>query len=191
MKKALENKRVGAPVPVFLVGTYDQQDQPNIMAAAWTGICCGTPFCMYASLRKATYTYHSIKHHQAFTLNVPDVSHVKETDYAGIFSGRDEHKFENLKLTPVKSDLIHAPYVDEFPINIECRLVNSIELGSHTQFVGEVVGIKADERVIDDSGQIDVTRFNPFLYIPSSREYFILGELIGKAFRIGNELKSN
>lgn len=190
MKKALENIRIGTPVPVFLVGTYDQQEKPNIMAAAWTGICCGTPFCMYASLRKATYTYHNIAHHQAFTLNVPDRSHVRETDYAGIFSGRDEHKFESLNLTPVQSDLVHAPYIEEFPVSIECRLVNSIELGSHTQFVGEVVGVKADEAVLDDSGQIDVQRVDPFLYIPSSREYFNLGEYLGKAFSIGKELKS-
>ena len=177
----------GSPIPVFLVGTYDQQDNPNIMAAAWTGICCGTPFCMYASLRKATYSYRNIEHHQAFTLNVPDLSHVKETDYAGIFSGRDENKFETLNLTPVKSDLIHAPYIEEFPINVECKLVNSVELGSHTQFIGEIVGVKADEQVVDDFGKIDAKRVNPIAYIPSSREYFSLGEYIGKAFSLGKE----
>jgi len=190
MKKSLDNKRIGYPFPVFLVGTYDSQGNPNIMAVAWTGICCGTPPCIYVSLREATYTYHNIKRHQAFTLNIPEVSRIKETDYAGMFSGRDENKFESLKLTPVKGDLVHAPYVEEFPVIAECQLVTSIELGSHTQFIGEIVDLKAEESVLDDTGKIDVERVQPFLYIPGSRTYFSLGDYLGKAFSIGKELKS-
>ncbi len=189
MKRAVEDKRIGYPVPVFLVGTYDKQGKPNIMAAAWTGICCGTPLCIYVSLRKATYTYHNIEHHQAFTLSIPDVSHIEETDYAGIFSGRDENKFENLGLTPVKSNMVNAPYVEECPFIVECKLIKSIELGSHTQFIGEVVGVKADEHVLDENDKIDVEQVKPFLYIPSSRTYFSLGEYLGKAFSLGSELK--
>ena len=104
MKKSIDAKTVLFPAPCYIVGTYDKDDRPNAAAVAWGGICCSNPPCVNISLRKATYSYGSILHHKAFTVNVPSASQVREADYVGTYSGRDEDKFAALGLTAIKSD---------------------------------------------------------------------------------------
>ena len=89
MKKSLGAKTLAYPTPVWLVGTYDPEGRPNVMTAAWAGICCSKPPCLAVSLRKATYSYGNIVARQAFTISIPSEAHVKEADYVGIASGRD------------------------------------------------------------------------------------------------------
>src|ERR1022692_4120119 len=113
------------------------------------GICCSQPPCVAVSLRKATYTHGNIVERRAFTISIPSEAHVSQADYLGLVSGRSVDKFAAAKLTPVKSDLVDAPYVKEFPLVLECRLVQAIELGLHTQFVGEILDVKAEESVLD------------------------------------------
>ena len=89
--------------PVWVVGTYDPEGKPNVMTAAWGGICCSKPPCIYVSLRKATYTYGNLLERKAFTISFPSQEYVKEVDYFGLVSGKDNDKFSATKLTPVKS----------------------------------------------------------------------------------------
>ncbi|WP_292469840.1 flavin reductase family protein [Methanolobus sp.] len=186
MKKSIGAKTLAYPTPAWLVGTYDMFGKANAMTAAWGGICCSEPPCISVALRKATYTYANIMEKEAFTVNIPSEEYVKETDYFGIASGKDVDKFEKMGLTAVKSDLVYAPYIEEFPIVLECKLVQSFELGLHTQFIGEIIDIKAEESVLDENGIPDIEKIKPIIYSPQ-RTYYSIGKKLGKAFSIGME----
>lgn len=190
MKKSIGAKTIVYPTPVFIVGTYDKDGKPNVMNAAWAGICCSSPPCVSVSLRKATYTYGNIMEHRAFTVNIPSQDFVKEADYFGIASGRDGNKFSATGLTPAKSDLVNAPYVKEFPLILECKLLHTLEIGLHTLFVGEILDVKADETVLGDGGQPDIEKIKPLIFSPEIPAYYGVGKYLGKAFSIGKEVKS-
>jgi flavin reductase (DIM6/NTAB) family NADH-FMN oxidoreductase RutF len=178
------------PTPVWVVGTYDTAGRPNIMTAAWGGICCSQPPCVAVSLRKATYTYGNIIERKAFTVNVPSEVYLREVDYCGIsaFSGRHTDKFAATGLTAVPSELVNAPYVKEFPLVVECRLIHTLDLGRHTHFVGEIVDVKADEEVLDDNGVPDIAKVRPFVYAPEAQTYHAIGGYLGRAFSVGKGL---
>jgi flavin reductase (DIM6/NTAB) family NADH-FMN oxidoreductase RutF len=175
------------PTPVLLVGTYDSSDRPNIMTAAWGGICCSKPPCVTVSLRKATHTYASILAHKAYTISIPSSRFAREADYAGIYSGKVEDKFKELGLTPVQSSLVHAPYVGEFPMVLECSLLHTQEIGLHTQFIGEVLDVKVREDCLDAEGIPDPKLVDPLIFAPEARLYFGLGDLVGRAFSMGKK----
>lgn len=189
MKKSLGAKTIIYPTPVFVVGTYDKDGKPNVMTAAWGGICCSRPPCIAVSLRQATYSYGNIVAQEAFTISLPSKDYVKEADYFGMASGRDEDKFATAGLTPVKSDLVNAPYVEEFPLVVECRLLHTFELGLHTQFVGEILDVKVDEALLGKGGIPDLEKVKPIWFAPENRAYHGTGEYLGKAFSIGTEIK--
>ena len=125
---------------------------------------------------------------KAFTISIPSEAHVKEADYFGLASGRDEDKFTRTKLTAVKSDLVDAPYVKEFPVIVECKLAHVIELGLHTQFVGQVVDVKAEEDVMETEGTVDIKKAKPLVFTPDSQAYYGIGNRIAKAFAIGRNI---
>jgi flavin reductase (DIM6/NTAB) family NADH-FMN oxidoreductase RutF len=184
MKKSLGAKTIAQPAPAWVVGSYDANGKPNIMTIAWGGICCSQPPCITISLRKATYTYECIKERKAYTINIPSASQVKEVDYVGIVSGRAVDKFAMTKLTPVRSDLVDAPYIEEFPVVIECRVFQIVEIGLHTQFIAEIADIKAEESVLDN-GMVDILKVRPLIFDTGQSAYYGIGERIGKAFSIG------
>jgi flavin reductase (DIM6/NTAB) family NADH-FMN oxidoreductase RutF len=173
---------------VFVIGTYDKAGKPNVMTAAWAGICCSRPPCIAVSLRKATYTYGNIMEHKAFTISIPSEDYVGEADYFGLVSGKEEDKFSGTGLTPVKSDLVNAPYVQEFPLVLECTVLHTLEIGLHTQFVGEIMDVKADEAVLGEKGLPDIEKVRPLLYAPETQGYYAVGEYLGKAFSIGKRI---
>ncbi len=187
MKKSIGAQTLAYPTPVFVVGTYDSEGKPNVMTAAWGGICCSVPPCVTISLRKATYTYGNIMEKKAYTISIPGEQYVKEADYFGITSGRKADKFAVTGLTPVKSDKVNAPYVKEFPLILECKVIHTYEIGLHTQFIGEIVDIKADEEELNEKGLPDVKKIKPLILEPGNREYFGFGDYLGKAFSIGKE----
>jgi flavin reductase (DIM6/NTAB) family NADH-FMN oxidoreductase RutF len=188
MKKSLGAKTIAYPTPVFAVGTYDADGKPNIMTAAWAGICSSKPASISVALRSATYSHGSIFERKAFTISIPSEQYAKETDYIGIASGKNTDKFETAKLTAVKSDLVDAPYVKEFPVILECKLLHVLDLGLHTQFIGEILDVKADESVLAENGFPDIKKVNPLIFAPGSRTYYGIGEFVGKAFSIGKEI---
>jgi flavin reductase (DIM6/NTAB) family NADH-FMN oxidoreductase RutF len=184
MKKSIGAKTVVYPTPVFVVGTYDQNGKPNVMTAAWGGICCSVPPCVAIALREATYTYGNLLSQQAFTISLPTEGYIKEADYFGIASGRNEDKFAATGLTPVKSEVVNAPYVKEFPFVLECKVITHYKIGLHTQFIGEILDIKVDEEMLGEKGP-DIKKIKPVLWAPDSRGYYGIGDLLGKAFALG------
>ena len=185
MKKSLGSRTLAFPTPVWVVGTYDANDKPNVMTAAWGSICCSKPPCIAVSLRKATYTYGNLVARGAFTISVPSEAHVREADYFGIVSGRDVHKFDQARLTAVASTVVEAPYVAEFPLVLECKLLHTIEIGLHTQFIGEIIDVKADADVMGDDGQPDIMKIQPLIYDTAHKGYHGVSPLLGKAFTVG------
>jgi flavin reductase (DIM6/NTAB) family NADH-FMN oxidoreductase RutF len=189
MKKSIGAKTIVYPTPVFVVGTYDNGGKANVMTVAWGGICCSSPPCVAISLRKATYTFGNITSTKAFTINIPSQSQAAVADYIGSVSGKREDKFAVAGLTPVKSDIVNAPYVKEFPLVLECRVIHVIEIGLHTQFIGEILDIKVDEDRLADANLPDIEKVKPFIYVPDRQAYYGIGDYLGKAFSIGNEIK--
>ena len=158
------------------------------MTAAWVGICCSSPPCIAVSLRKATYTYGNIMNRKAFTVCLPSEDYAKHADYFGIISGRDVDKFAASGLTPQKSELVDAPFVKEFPMALECRLHSFLEIGLHTEFIGEILDVKADEACLGADGLPDIEKVRPVLFSPEGRKYYGVGRLIGQAFSLGREI---
>ena len=187
MKKSLGAKTLVYPTPVLVVGTYDSAGKPNMMTVAWGGICCSRPPAVTVSLRKATYSYQSIVDRKAFTVNIPSEDWVKEADYFGIASGRSTDKIADAGLTPVRSDTVDAPYIEEFPVVLECRLIHTLEIGLHTQFVGEILDVKAEDSVLDENGMPEMKKVRPFVYAPETRGYYGIGNYIAKAFSAGKK----
>ncbi len=190
MKQTLPAQPILLPSPVLIIGTYGPDGQPNMMNAAWGGIASSKPPCISVSIREATLSYHNIRQTEAFTVNIPSETYLKEIDYVGIVSGRDHDKFKDTGLTPEKSQQVNAPIVKEFPYTLECKLIKQIDLGMHTMFIGEIVGIVADSQCLGPKQLPDIEKVRPLLFGSfGSRAYYTIGTRLGEAFSIGNELK--
>ncbi|MEA1925339.1 MAG: flavin reductase family protein [Candidatus Altiarchaeota archaeon] len=188
MKKNIGPATIVHPHPVFVVGSFNREGKPNMMAVSWGGICCSKPPCVAVSVRKETQTYRNIIQSKAFTVNIPSEEHVKEVDYVGIACGADTDKFRDTKLTPVESELVHAPIVEEFPYALECKLLKTVEIGLHTQFIGEILGIIAEEKILGSHGKPDIEKVKPLIYGSfGNRGYYGIGVKLGDAFSIGKE----
>ena len=189
MKKSFGAKTLIYPTPVWIIGTYDKSGKPNAMTIAWGGVCSSQPPCVAVSIRSATYTHGNIMERKAFTVNVPSASQVKIADFFGMASGRTVDKFSTTKCTAVKSDKVDAPYIQEFPLILECKLHSSSEIGIHTHFIGEILDVKAEESIIGKDGLPDILKVMPILFGPEIQSYFGVGSYLGKAFSIGKEIK--
>ena len=188
MKKSLGANTILYPAPVLIIGTYDENEKPNVMNAAWGGICCSKPPCVTVSLRKATYTYSNIVNSKAYTLNIPSEKYAKQADYFGMVSGKNEDKFLKTGLTAIKSSLVNAPIIEEFPLSLECKLIHTFEIGLHTQFIGEIIDVKINENMLDEKGIPDIDKIKPIIFSPAVRTYHGLGKTLGKAFSIGKDI---
>jgi len=187
MKKSLGAKTLAIPTPVWVVGAYDAAGKANGATIAWGGICCSKPPCLAISLRSATYTHGCVMATKAFTVSIPAQDQAAIADYFGIASGRDGDKFAACGLTAAKAATVNAPYIEEFPLVLECELINVLELGLHTQFVGEIKDVRADETVLAQGEKIDIEKLGTVLYATGSRAYYGLGPELGPAFNIGNK----
>ena len=188
MKKSLGAKTLLYPTPVCVIGTHDPSGKSNVMTAAWVGICCSSPPCIAVSLRKATQTYGNIMERRAFTVSIPSEDYAKHADYFGLVSGKDVDKFAVSGLTPLKSELVDAPLVKEFPVALECKLYRFVEIGLHTEFIGEILDVKADESCLGPDGMPDIEKIRPVLFSPEGRKYNGVGRFIGQAFSLGREI---
>ena len=188
MKRSLGPQTLVYPMPVFLVGSYDKDGKPNIMNAAWGGICCSEPPCLAVSVRPSRWTYDAIMERKAFTVSIPDSRLAEAADYMGIASGRKVDKFAVTGLTPVRSDLVDAPYIGECPLVVELSLYKTLDLGTHVQFVGQILDVKANQDCLAADGAPDVTKIDPLLYEAGAKQYHRVGEAVAKAFSVGKPL---
>lgn len=191
MKISLGAKPILYPTPAVIVCTYDQNENPNGMAVAWAGICCSRPPSIGISITRKALTYESLLFRKAFTVNIPSEIHAAETDYFGLVSGRDEDKFEKAKLTPIQSDIVDAPYILEFPVVLECKLTQQVEIGLHTQFIGEIMNVLVDQHTLNEDSVVEIERVKPLIFSPVIYSYYTLGEFIGSAFSIGKSIQSD
>lgn len=183
-KKSLGVRAELHPKPAAVIGTYDKDGKPNIMTAAWIGISNSNPLSIAVSMRPATYSYGNVTETGAFTVNIPSSDMARYVDYAGRFSGRDVDKLKETGLTPVRAEFVNAPYVKEFPIVIECELTAMHELGSHRQFIGRVIDVKADVAILDANGRVDMALLNPLIY--ANGKYYETGGFVAET---GESLK--
>jgi flavin reductase (DIM6/NTAB) family NADH-FMN oxidoreductase RutF len=187
-KVTIESKTTVYPMPAFLIGA-NVDGKPNYMAAAWSGIGGGTPPVITVGIRHTRYTLKGIKQNMTFSVNVPSADLAKETDYCGIESGSKVDKVSVCKFEVFYGKLETAPMIEQCPVNLECSVLQLLDLGSHILVVGRIEETYVSEEYMTD-GNPDVDKIKPFAYtVGQDRHYRTLDEDIGKAFGIGLELR--
>ena len=189
MKKTISPAPLLYPNPVLLVCTYGSDGRPDAMTAAWGGICCSEPPCLSLGIQKNRYTWENITARGEFMVCIPSESLVSETDFFGIASGRHLDKFAETGLTPVPSDVIDAPSIEECPVALACRARNLMHIGSHTLIIGEILQVLADEEVCEADGMPSLATIRPLLYDAHRKMYYAVGEPAGKAFSSGMKFR--
>jgi flavin reductase (DIM6/NTAB) family NADH-FMN oxidoreductase RutF len=165
------------PCPVVLVTCVDATGKPNIITLAWAGTVCSEPPMVGLGIRPSRYSHKLIEEGKEFVVNIPTSEIVKETDCCGVTSGRDTDKFAETKLTPEQADKVKAPLIRECPVNMECKLKKVVPLGAHDLFIGEVVQVHIDQSVLDEKGNVDIKKADPFTY--NLGEYWNLNKKLG------------
>lgn len=165
------------PVPVVMI-TCQNEGVKNIFTVAWTGTICSDPVMVSISVRKERYSYDLIKKSGKFCINLISEDLVYATDYCGVRSGRDENKFETMKLKTQEATNFACPILKESPVVLECEVTQIIELGSHDMFLAKVLSVDVEENLIDEKGRLDLQKGHLVAY--SHGEYYKLGEKIGK-----------
>ncbi len=166
------------PIPAVMVSCQKKGEKPNIITVAWAGNVCSSPAMLSISVRKERYSYDILKETGEFVVNLTNRKLAAATDWCGVRSGKDYDKFKEMHLTPQESRFVSAPGIAESPVNIECKVKNILELGSHDMFVAEVLGVTVNEKLLDNKGKFDLRAADLISY--SHGEYFTLGEKIGK-----------
>ncbi len=185
MRKNFGAKTWLYPMPVLIIGTYDENGTPDAMNAAWGGIYDTNQ--VIVSLADEHKTTQNIKKTGAFTVSFATAKTVVPCDYVGIVSANDEpDKFEKAGFHATRSEYVNAPIIDELPVTVECRLIKFNEDGI---CVGEIVNISADESILDDNGRIDAKKLDPIICDSAAQAYWSLGEKVGKTFSDGKKIK--
>ncbi|NHK30629.1 MAG: flavin reductase family protein [Asgard group archaeon] len=166
------------PTPAALVSAYDDKGKPNAMTAAWITNICAEPPAVVVGIRDSRYTYELIDKCGCFGVNIPSVKIAKEADYFGVVSGRDVDKFKETGLTVFKGKEVNVPLIEECPINVECKVIKKIKIGTHYAFFGEVLKVYYDESMLDEKGSPDLLLANALAY--GTARYYALKETVGK-----------
>lgn len=166
------------PLPAVLVTVTDKEGNDNVLTIGWTGTICSDPAMAYISVRPSRHSYKMLKETKEFVINLTTEKLAYATDYCGVKSGRDEDKFEKMKLSKEKAQYVKAPLIKESPVNIECEVVDIIPYGTHDMFVAKVLCVHADKEYMDEKGTFDLSKANPIVY--SHGYYYTLGKKLGK-----------
>ena len=165
------------PVPVVMVTCVGADKKPNIITLAWVGTVNTKPPMISISIRKERYSYQLIKDTGQFVVNLTTKKLARAADFCGVKSGRDVDKFKAAKLTQEKASIVNVPLIAESPVNIECVVNNTIELGTHVLFIAEIVAVNIDEKLLDENGKLCLEKADLICY--SHGEYWSLGESLG------------
>ena len=166
------------PLPAVMVSCARDGEKPNIITAAWVGTICSDPAMVSVSIRPERYSYDMIRETGEFVINLTTKKLAWAADYCGVRSGRDVDKFKETGLTPGRAQHLKlAPVIEESPVNIECRVTEIKELGSHHMFLAEVTAVQVDESYMDEKGKFDLNRTGLIAY--SHGEYLDLGKKLG------------
>lgn len=165
------------PLPVVMVSVADQNGKNNIITIAWSGTVCTNPPMVSISVRPERHSYQMIKDTGEFVINLTTKELAYATDYCGVKSGRDVDKFKEMKLTPIKATEVNAPLIAESPVNIECKVTQVLELGTHHMFLAKVVAVTVEDKYMDEKNKFHLSKADPIVY--SHGEYYTLDQMIG------------
>lgn len=186
MRKNFGAKPYTYPQPVFLIATYDEDGNPDVMNAAWGGVSEGDELSMCISAGHKTTK--NLLNRKAFTVSMADAKHVAAADYVGLVSANNtKEKWEKSGFTAEASAFVDAPLIRELPVAVECVLRSYDE--ETCRLVAQIVNVSVDESVLDENGNVDVKKAAPITFDPFNNAYVALGEVVGKAFHDGNALK--
>ena len=175
------------PVPAVMVSCGDKKGNHNIITIAWAGTICSDPAMVSISVRPERHSYEMIKESGEFVINLTTKDLTYATDWCGVKSGRDVDKFKEMKLTKAAAtQLEHAPIIEESPVNIECKVREVLELGTHHMFLAQVVAVQVSEKYMNETGKFELNETELVTY--SHGEYFQIGERLGK---FGYSVKKN
>ena len=166
------------PLPVVLVSAADEEGNTNVLTVAWAGTVCSDPPMVSVSIRPERYSYRMIKETGEFVINLTTGKLAFATDYCGVKSGRDVDKFKEMHLTKLPAQKVGAPLIGESPVNIECRVTQTIELGTHVMFLATVEAVTVDDAYMDEKNTFHLRKADPIVY--SHGEYYTLDKMIGK-----------
>ena len=187
MRKNIKTTEAIFPMPVLMVATYNEDGSIDVMNAAWGMMIDRSTVAL--NLTKTHKTVKNIKERKAFTVSIADAKHVVEADYLGIVSANNApNKFENTKLTAVKSENVDAPIINEFPICMECEFIEYQDSEYGAGVIGKVVNVTADENVMHGEN-VDISKVNAIAFDPYTHGYYRIGERVGEAFQDGMELR--
>ncbi len=165
------------PLPAVMVSCADKEGNSNIITVAWTGTVCTNPPMAYISVRPERHSYQMIRETGEFVINLTTKELAYATDFCGVRSGRDLDKFAEMKLTKEKASKVNAPMIGESPVNIECKVTEVKELGSHHMFLAEVVAVHVDDTYLNEKQKFELGKAEPLIY--SHGEYYSTGDLLG------------
>jgi flavin reductase (DIM6/NTAB) family NADH-FMN oxidoreductase RutF len=183
-KVEISSETILYPMPCSIVGTL-VDNRPNYLAVAWLTMVNLKPPCIGIALNKVHYSNGGIKESGAFSVNIPSADMVEVTDYCGIVSGRKYDKSKEFETFYGKSG--GAPMIKECPYNVECRLIDVVDLPSNELFIGEVVAVYSDERYLTE-GVPDMKKANPLVLSMPERSYLALGGRVAAAWETGRKL---
>ena len=174
------------PMPTYMIGTYNEDDTVDVMMMAWGGICAEDMVAL--NLETEHKTVANLESRKAFTLAVPGIDTIKESDFFGIASSNKmDDKFERSGLHAVKSDKVDAPIIEEYPLTLECEVVEMQNQPYGLRVLGKILNVRADEKVLDEKGKIDAGKLNAFAFDQMRNGYYAMGEQVGTAWKSGVE----
>ena len=190
-KKELRLHSVVAPTPTVIASAYDQNGRADACTLAFYMVSSHVPPCVTIAINatQKRKTLQSILASRAFTVGFPSTAQIKEADYLGVESGYNTDKLKNIGFTVAEARTVHATVINELPLSLECELVHTVTVGSHTQLTGEVKNILADESILNENSRILLEKMQPIIYDEEEFAYFGLGERQSAAFKIGADLK--
>jgi flavin reductase (DIM6/NTAB) family NADH-FMN oxidoreductase RutF len=175
MKRNIPPRALLTPLPAVLVtcGVYGRN--ANVLTVSWTGVVCTRPPCVSVSIRPTRLSWSLVRDNGEFVVNVPSRTMLEAVDFIGTHSGRSHDKFEETGLTQAQAEAVAAPVIVEASVNLECRVIHELELGTHSLFVGEVVATHVDESVVTSEGRLVVERLDPIMLAEGANAYHALG----------------
>lgn len=187
MKKELGVQPYLFPMPTYMIGTYNEDDSVDVMMMAWGGICDAKMVAL--NLEADHKTVENLRNRNAFTLAVPGTETIAQSDFLGIAtSNKMADKFARTGLHAVKSDKVDAPVIEEYPLTLECRVVEFQDQPYGLRVLGEIVNVLADKSVLDEKGRIDAAKLHAFAFDQMRHDYYAIGDVVGKAWNIGAPL---
>ena len=187
MKKSLKLRAVVSPTPAIIAAAYDENGKADAGTPAFYTPSSHKPPCLTIAINATARrkTLKSILRSGAFTVGYPSIEQVAEADWIGMASGYEHDKIAEVGWTSSKAEKVNAPVINELKLTIECKVVNTVDIGSHTQITGEIVNIQADESILDERGKYDLAKLNPIIYDEEQFAYRTVGGKTADAFKAG------